>query len=78
MNHPFHLHGYAFAVLEMGQHPHGIPMTRTLAKDMLESNMFEVKSRSISMPPLKDTISIPSRGFTRVRFQANNPGTKKA
>lgn len=26
------------------------------------------------MPPKKDTVSVPSKGYTRVRFRADNPG----
>ena len=30
--------------------------------------------RNLDAPPLKDTVTIPSGGYTIVRFHANNPG----
>ncbi|CRK96925.1 CLUMA_CG010353, isoform B [Clunio marinus] len=72
-SHPFHIHGISFYVLEMGQHPDKIPMTVELAKTMnLGRNM--TSPQATRQYPLKDTISIPSRGFVRIRFKATNPG----
>ena len=59
----------------MGQHPLGIPMTIGLAKQMAVTRTLYNFSKPKGLPPLKDTISIPSRGFTVVRFRADNPGT---
>lgn len=30
--------------------------------------------RNLNSPPLKDTVTIPSGGYTIFRFYANNPG----
>ncbi|KAG5677062.1 hypothetical protein PVAND_006846 [Polypedilum vanderplanki] len=72
LNHPFHLHGYRLYVTGMGQHPDGIPMTVNLAKQMIKQRTLR-KSLN-NMHPIKDTISIPSRGYTIFRFKADNPG----
>ncbi|KAG5671819.1 hypothetical protein PVAND_001994 [Polypedilum vanderplanki] len=72
VNHPFHLHGYKLHVIGMGQHPDGIPMTVKLAKQMIKQRTLR-KSLN-NMHPIKDTISIPSRGYTIFRFKADNPG----
>lgn len=82
MNHPFHLHGFAFHVMDMGQHPEGVPLTAALVQRMLLTRTFDSvmgsgKTRSDDperIPALKDTMSIPSRGYVRVRFLADNPG----
>jgi FtsP/CotA-like multicopper oxidase with cupredoxin domain len=56
----------------MGQHPEGIPMTVALARDMAKKGRL-VRTKNPTLP-LKDTISIPSRGYTIFRFKADNPG----
>jgi FtsP/CotA-like multicopper oxidase with cupredoxin domain len=73
LNHPFHLHGYGLHVVGMGQHPLKIPMTVRLAQNMFKTKRLPVMPLN-SYPPLKDTVSVPSRGYTVVRFRANNPG----
>lgn len=73
MNHPFHLHGTHFYIMGMGQHPSGQPMTVGLAKQMdLQRSL--VRFQSAHVPPAKDTISIPSKGYSIIRFKADNPG----
>lgn len=55
----------------MGQDPVK-PMTIPIAKQMIAAN------KKLKIPrkkyPVKDTISIPSKGFTIFRIKANNPG----
>ncbi|XP_055904977.1 uncharacterized protein LOC129940613 [Eupeodes corollae] len=72
IHHPFHLHGYRFMVVGMGQHPSGVPMTLSAAKQIERSEGL-VRSYK-NRPPFKDTISIPNRGYAVLRFRANNPG----
>ncbi|KDR11747.1 laccase-2-like isoform X2 [Zootermopsis nevadensis] len=68
LNHPFHLHGYAFYVMDMGQYAEG-QTPQNLLKD-LNSNV-----RTVSTAPiLKDTIAVPSGGYAVIKFKANNPG----
>lgn len=64
-------------VVGMGQHPDRVPMTRALANQMLQGrslNSPEFARPIGNFPPIKDTISIPSRGFITLRFRATNPG----
>lgn len=56
----------------MGQHPEGIPMTVPLARAMMRSRTL--KFSDVKMHAIKDTISIPSKGYTIFRFKADNPG----
>lgn len=56
----------------MGQHPDKIPMTIQLAKAM---TLTRTLPRSFATKHvIKDTISIPSKGYTIFRFKADNPG----
>ncbi|CRK96923.1 CLUMA_CG010348, isoform A, partial [Clunio marinus] len=73
INHPFHIHGNPFAVVEMGQHPDNIPMTVELAKTMEfgDSMLPAPTPRSF---PLRDTVSIPSKGFVRLRLRPSKLG----
>lgn len=82
INHPFHLHGYGFHVMDMGQHPDGTPLTAAMVERMLLTRTFDsILGRPRDSlgdpdraPALKDTIGVPSRGFVRLRFRADNPG----
>lgn len=61
----------------MGQHPDKIPMTVELAKQMMMARVQRlprIRSKSKTFYPIKDTISIPSKGYTIFRFKADNPG----
>lgn len=73
LNHPFHIHGFPFAVMGMYQPVHGQRFTRTLAESMHNSKAIPFRTLD-HIPPLKDTVSIPSKGYAVVRFRATNPG----
>ncbi|XP_076303579.1 uncharacterized protein LOC143221864 [Lasioglossum baleicum] len=76
IEHPIHLHGYAFYVVSMGQ-PLGscdnatADITVDYVKQLDANNQIE---RNLIDPPKKDTIAVPNNGFAIVRFHANNPG----
>lgn len=70
-NHPFHLHGMAFMVIQQGKLDN-MNLTKTRAEE-IENTVGLPRSYS-SYPPFKDTITIPSRGYAIVRFRAENPG----
>lgn len=72
LNHPFHLHGYPLYVMGMGQLSDKRPMTIALAKRMKRTRSF--KMASTTYYAVKDTVSIPSKGYTIIRFKADNPG----
>lgn len=59
--HPVHLHGFAFQVIDMGTHA------------QYESGQTAF-ANATHLPVVKDTVIIPSKGFTKIRFRACNPG----
>lgn len=71
LNHPFHLHGYQMFVMELGQ-DRRVPITVEIAKKIAQQRLRQ--RTTVGLPPRKDTVSIPSRGYARVRFRADNPG----
>lgn len=71
MNHPFHLHGYQMFVTGMGSFADK-PMSVQLAKNMSQAGTLP--RLAMKRFPLKDTISVPSKGWTIFRFKADNPG----
>lgn len=75
LNHPFHVHGHAFEVISMGQDQNGRGMTRRMIQQMLLTKSLPTRNIDTEfVPPLKDTVSVPSRGYARIRFRANNAG----
>jgi FtsP/CotA-like multicopper oxidase with cupredoxin domain len=68
MNHPFHLHGQAFYVVDMAQYAEGQTAQELL--NFLNSNV----KRMSPAPALKDTIAVPSGGYAVMKLRANNPG----
>lgn len=69
IGHPFHLHGFAFRVVAQNifNAPTTMQAIRTLVEGTGVTRNFE--------GPLKDTVLVPGRGFTVIRFVADNPGT---
>lgn len=61
ISHPMHLHGYSFQVIDMG------------TRDQLESGKTAF-TNATHAPVIKDTVTIPSGGFVRIRLRASNPG----
>lgn len=72
LNHPFHLHGYQMYVMEMGQNL-SQPITIERAQNIARAQELR-RTVVTNFPPSKDTVSIPSKGYTRLRFRADNPG----
>ena len=71
INHPFHLHGVKLYVMGLYQNT---SESMTVSKvRMLAATDSLVRSVN-RLPPMKDTVSIPSKGYTIVRFRADNPG----
>ncbi|KAJ3089611.1 hypothetical protein HK100_007707 [Physocladia obscura] len=67
--HPFHLHGHAFHVLASARAAHGWGSYSPFADDSKNRPVLELHN-----PVVKDTVSVPRRGFVVVRFKADNPG----
>lgn len=59
-SHPFHLHGYNFFVVGSGVG------NFNPAKDPAKFNLVD--------PPERNTVGIPTGGWTAIRFRADNPG----
>lgn len=59
-SHPFHLHGYNFFVVGMGIG------NFNPAKDPAKYNLVD--------PPERNTVGVPTGGWTAIRFRADNPG----
>ncbi|KAG8383974.1 hypothetical protein BUALT_Bualt04G0069600 [Buddleja alternifolia] len=59
-SHPFHLHGYNFFVLGTGIG------NFNPAKDPAKYNLVD--------PPERNTVGVPTGGWTAIRFRADNPG----
>lgn len=68
-NHPFHLHGYSFRVVAMGQLGRNTSVAEVRALDDLGKI-----NRNLVDSPIKDTVTVPDGGYTVLRFHANNPG----
>ncbi|RVW81883.1 putative laccase-9 [Vitis vinifera] len=58
--HPMHLHGYSFYVVGWGFG------NFDKNRDPLRYNLVD--------PPLQSTISVPTKGWAAIRFEASNPG----
>ncbi|XP_069675250.1 uncharacterized protein [Periplaneta americana] len=68
-SHTFHLHGYSFLVL--GSKSLGRPVSVSEIKSMDAHNKL---SRNLMNPPRKDTIVVPNKGYSIIRFTTDNPG----
>ncbi|XP_058056326.1 uncharacterized protein LOC131207717 [Anopheles bellator] len=68
--HPFHLHGHRFIVTDTGRFPSSLTTDHVQYLQKLRT----VRRPNALSPPYKDTMSIPNRGFVKIRFRANNPG----
>ncbi|XP_046390211.1 laccase-2-like isoform X2 [Ischnura elegans] len=72
--HVFHMHGYSFHVVAIGsleaEDLKGPRITEAI-KDLDRNGKIH---RNLVDPILKDTVSIPNRGYAVLRFKADNPG----
>ncbi|KAJ2718513.1 ferroxidase fet3 [Coemansia sp. Benny D115] len=65
--HPLHLHGHTFQVIEYGQAKSPFPIPDKFSN--VQTTRF-----TGSVPVKRDTMSIPSYQYIKVRFRADNPG----
>ncbi|NP_001155159.1 laccase-like precursor [Nasonia vitripennis] len=69
VNHPMHLHGYKVRVVAMGR------LEEEASAEKIKQLDKEGKiERQLTGAPIKDTVTVPSNGYTIVRFYADNPG----
>ncbi|XP_066595329.1 uncharacterized protein [Prorops nasuta] len=73
LSHPFHLHGYAFSVIGMGRSPDK-KIKKMSVKHAVDLDRKGLLNRRFNLPPAKDTLRVPTNGYTVFRFRANNPG----
>ncbi|KAJ4431309.1 hypothetical protein ANN_19906 [Periplaneta americana] len=69
LQHPFHLHGYAFNVMAMGHLNESLQNEEDIAQ-LIKSN----KLTHTAAPAFKDTIAVPAVGYAVVRIVTDNPG----
>ncbi|XP_076161492.1 uncharacterized protein LOC143143742 [Ptiloglossa arizonensis] len=72
--HPFHMHGFEFKVLSIGQFPDSRNITQTDINNIMNTHIQRLQRGEYTNPPGKDTVKIPTGGWVIVRFRANNPG----
>jgi Multicopper oxidase len=63
VHHPLHLHGHQFVVNGMGQ------------ENEITAGVMPSASQNPS-PTFRDTVTVPSRGYAKIKFRANNPGKR--
>ncbi|XP_066994431.1 uncharacterized protein [Anabrus simplex] len=68
-SHPMHLHGYNFEVVAMGASNDYVSL-----EEIQEANEKGLIEKKFTGAPVKDTVSVPNRGYAIIRFWANNPG----
>lgn len=69
--HPFHLHGHDFYVLASHRSEHGWGSYSPWATAGSSSIAPKL---NLEKPVMKDTVSVPRRGYVILRFRADNPG----
>ena len=74
LHHPFHLHGYEFKVLYVGQFADSRNISKTDIDNILAAHEQRLQRGEYHNPPGKDTVKIPTGGYVIIRFKANNPG----
>ncbi|CAH1248817.1 Hypp8435 [Branchiostoma lanceolatum] len=85
-HHLIHLHGYDFRVLAMGFPDYNETTGRWISQnadidcgnDRIRCYMASWNGTrpnlNFNMPPIRDTVVIPARGYTVIEFRSNNPG----
>ncbi|XP_054006963.1 uncharacterized protein LOC128891497 [Hylaeus anthracinus] len=74
LHHPFHIHGYEFKVLYIGQFTDGRNISQTDVDNVIMEHQQRLKQGVYKNPPGKDTVKIPVGGYAFLRFKADNPG----
>ncbi|XP_070536992.1 uncharacterized protein [Ptychodera flava] len=68
-SHPMHLHGMNFRVVAMGKVHY--PVYKGVVQLMDQLGLID---RNLDHPVTKDSVTVPSGGYTILRFHADNPG----
>ncbi|XP_063531559.1 uncharacterized protein LOC134742378 [Cydia strobilella] len=68
----FHMHGYSMQIVATMQGSDGKPISKETFEQL--DNDGKIK-RNIQTPPLKDTVTVPNKGFTIVRIILDRGGS---
>ncbi|XP_022820277.1 laccase-2-like [Spodoptera litura] len=68
----FHMHGYNMQVISTWQNPKDKPISK---EDFQKLSKDGKISRNLQNPPVKDTITVPNKGYTIVRIKIDRGGT---
>ncbi|KAJ8722548.1 hypothetical protein PYW07_003728 [Mythimna separata] len=68
----FHMHGYNMQVISTWQNPKDKPISK---QDFQKLNKDGKILRNLQNPPVKDTITVPNKGYTIVRIKIDRGGT---
>ncbi|XP_037869374.1 uncharacterized protein LOC101739043 isoform X2 [Bombyx mori] len=68
----FHMHGFGMKVLATGHSQDGNPLTK---EKFIQLDKEGKLMRNLQSPPIKDTISVPNKGFVIVRIKLNRGGS---
>ncbi|CAK9828077.1 Oxidoreductase OpS5 [Anthophora retusa] len=74
LHHPFHIHGYEFRVFSVGQFNDNRNISKEDIDEVIQKHTQRLQNGGYKNPPAKDTVKIPTGGYTIVRFKADNPG----
>ncbi|XP_034257023.1 laccase-4-like [Thrips palmi] len=69
-DHPYHIHGTNFHVVAAGS----VGASVSMAEVRRRNERGDIAKRLDATAPLKDTVSVPSQGYTVLRFRTKNPG----
>lgn len=68
----FHMHGYSMQVIATWQNPKDKPVSKEEFQRLDKGGKI---LRNIQNPPLKDTITVPNKGYTIIRIKLDRKGT---
>lgn len=69
VQHPFHLHGYAYNVMAMGHLNESVQNEEDIAQLVKSGELTQSPA-----PAFKDTIAVPADGYVVLRIVTDNPG----
>ncbi|CAH4037261.1 L-ascorbate oxidase-like [Pieris brassicae] len=67
----FHMHGLPMYVVATWQSPAGLPLSKEEFEKLDRGGLIE---RNLQNPPMKDTVTVPNKGFTIVRINPDHGG----
>ncbi|XP_043278957.1 oxidoreductase OpS5-like [Venturia canescens] len=74
LSHPFHLHGYAFRIFDVGRFPDKLNITDGDIDFVIRNHRQRLVRGEYKRVPGKDTVVVPQGGWAIFRIKADNPG----